>query len=496
VLERDAVHLSMTRDLYRRGRPSGFTLVEMIVVVLLLSIAMLGILAVFDASARINKSEQDVADAQGAVRYGVYQMTRAIRMAGSGGLFLTQAVLNHADPDNVIGGVVVVNSAGANSYDNVEAGTVVKSLANTNIPVKPGTDMIEVRGVLLSPMFSFDAGAGNGCDAGGTNTCAGNVPVTVAATTFGALPLVAHVNDDATNRPQFAAIDAYTQGVTGGAPMLVVVSGNIDVHGGCSGFPAPQVYPQPLYGVGLITAATTLGTTGSFGNVDFGNGIAREFNNENPADAGIDPPGVTTPLRRAGVLDDLLFFVNNTDPQHPSLAQATRRGDKFDVAVIAEDVEDMQIAYGVDLNGDNRVTRTAALAPPEDIDPNVSTQQNGDEWVPNAPGETPLTAPEFQSDAAAATAVPVPFPHAGPQPAAHCPRVHGVMISLIAKSRDPDPTYRADGSLGVRVMNSPVTINAPYPDVAIYPTPPPEPHFRRRVQTLKVNLRNYSWEGN
>ena len=69
----------------------GFTLIEMIVVVLLLSVAMLGILAVFDASARINKSEQDVADAQGAVRYGVYQMTRAIRMAGSGGLYVTQA---------------------------------------------------------------------------------------------------------------------------------------------------------------------------------------------------------------------------------------------------------------------------------------------------------------------------------------------------------------------------------------------------------------------
>ena len=66
----------------------------MIVVVFLLAIAMLGILAVFDASARINKSEQDVADAQGAVRYGIYQMTRAIRMAGAGGLYVTQAVLN------------------------------------------------------------------------------------------------------------------------------------------------------------------------------------------------------------------------------------------------------------------------------------------------------------------------------------------------------------------------------------------------------------------
>ena len=51
---------------------------------MLLAIAMLGLLAVFDASARINKNETDVADAQGAVRYGIYQMTRVIRMAGAG----------------------------------------------------------------------------------------------------------------------------------------------------------------------------------------------------------------------------------------------------------------------------------------------------------------------------------------------------------------------------------------------------------------------------
>ena len=80
-----------------RRRESGFTLVEMIVVTMLLAIAMVGLLAVFDASARINKNETDVADAQGAVRYGLYQMTRAIRMAGAGGLYVTQAVVNHND---------------------------------------------------------------------------------------------------------------------------------------------------------------------------------------------------------------------------------------------------------------------------------------------------------------------------------------------------------------------------------------------------------------
>jgi hypothetical protein len=44
-------------------------------------------------------------------------------------------------------------------------------------------------------------------------------------------------------------------------------------------------------------------------------------------------------------------------------------------------------------------------------------------------------------------------------------------------------------------MNTPVTVNPPYPDVAQYPTFSPEPQFRRRVQTIKINLRNYAFPG-
>jgi len=121
----------------------GFSLVEMIVVVFLLALAMIGLLSVFDASARINKSEQDVADAQGAVRYGIHTMTRAIRMAGSGGLFVTQAVLNASDPQlDALGGIHVVNISHPNSYDNVQDGTTVTNLTGTAIAVRPGTDMI------------------------------------------------------------------------------------------------------------------------------------------------------------------------------------------------------------------------------------------------------------------------------------------------------------------------------------------------------------------
>ena len=72
-----------------RSATRGFTLIEMIVVVFLLAVAMLGILSVFDASARISKSEQGIAGAQGAVRYGISWISRAIRMAGAGGLSVT-----------------------------------------------------------------------------------------------------------------------------------------------------------------------------------------------------------------------------------------------------------------------------------------------------------------------------------------------------------------------------------------------------------------------
>jgi prepilin-type N-terminal cleavage/methylation domain-containing protein len=472
---------------------AGFTLVEMIVVVLLLSVAMLGLLAVFDASARINKSETDVADAQGAVRYGVYQMTRAIRMAGSGGLFVTQAVLNYRDPQ--LTGITVANTI-ADSYDNVGAGTTVTNLQGTAMPVRPGTDMIEVRGVLQSPLLAFDSDNANGCQSA-NNTCVGAVGVDVKGQTN-----LGHVNDDTGNRPQFAAVDAYTAGATSSAPMMVLVASNIDIHSGCSGIPTPQRYPQALYNVGVITQPTDLAANQTFGSVDFsysGGGFAAiEFDNENPLDPATTlgynfPTAIKNPLRAVGVLDDFLFFIDNTDPAHPGLAQGIRRGAAFDVVRIADDVEDMQVAYGVDLDGDGRINRYSTPAPPDDPDPNVSPDPDDDDWVPNQPGETPLTPDQFQQDSLAQGASP-PFPHGGAQPSAHCPRLHGVMITLIAKGRDPDPTYRADGSLGFRVMNSPVSVRPPLPDTALYPTPPPEPHYRRRIQNLKINLRNFANE--
>lgn len=451
----------------RAAASAGFTLVEMIVVIFLLALAMLGLLAVFDAGARINKSESDVADAQSAVRQSVYRMTRAIRLAGTGGLFVTQAVLNAPDPQ--LSGITI---ASANGYDNV-TGATVTDMAGNPVPVKDGTDMIEIRGVINSPLLGFDGSAGNGC-----GTCTGSLALTAKATTNNA-----HPNNDANREPQFAAIDAYTAGASASNPFLVIVSANDDIHGGCSTAFGPQLYPQPSYNVGVITAKTQLVASSTFGPVNFGAGPWTQFNPESPEVVGAAAAPITTPLARAGIVDDLIYFIDNSDPLHPALAQGTRHGTtltQFSVVPLADDVEDMQVAYGVDINGDNTVGRTSTPSP-GDPDLNVSIVAGADKWVPNVTAESPpYTNCQFQSAPLVPLGCPA-FPHGGQVPAAHCPRLHGVMISLVAKSKDSDPTYRAPNANGFRIMNAAIT--------------PVAGQYRRRIQTLKINLRNYAFEG-
>ena len=123
------------------------------------------------------------------------------------------------------------------------------------------------------------------------------------------------------------------------------------------------------------------------------------------------------------------------------------------------------------------MAREPSCAPTvDDPDPNFSTVDGCDEWFPNTGTEAAVDDAQFQ--------LQDPFlpGHTGAPLATHCPRLHGVMISLLAKSKDPDPTYRGPAALGYQIMNS----------TAAPVTPG---NFRRRVQTLKINLRNYAFQG-
>ncbi len=446
----------------------GFTLLEVVVVALVGGLLFMGVLSLLDSGARLNKEEIGVADAQASVRYGLARVVRAVRVAGAGGLFVTQAILTRPDPD--LGGVIAPPD---DDYDNVMGGTVL-DLSGKSLPVRPGTDMLEIRGVILSPLVGFDGGSGCG-------SCTGVAELTVRRVTSSG-----HVNDDPVNRPQFSEIDSYTAGASEANPMFVLVADGDDLHVGCSdtagGRGAP---PQPTYTVGRLAAPTTLSAAGTFGLLDFGDPLARAFTTEDPRDPAAGGSRSIAAVRRAGVLDDVLYFIDDSDPWHPTLSRGLRRGGRFDVVAVADDVEDLQVAYSVDglygLDGvspDGRLERL--LAPTfRDPDPDVSTASGGDEWAPNADGERTFQAADFQS----VQPPPPGFPHVGAPSDAHCPLLRAIMISVVAKSADPDPLYRGADSFGIRTMNSPR-------EARLYPSN--AARFRRRSLTAVVNLRNWS----
>jgi hypothetical protein len=456
------------------SRRAGFSILEATIATLLIVLLLLGLLAVCDWAMRLNKTEIAAVEGQGSLRQGLDRIAGVVRMAGTGGLFVTQSVL--VRPDRGLGGIAV---SADGDFDNIDEATVM-ALSGASIPVRPGTDMLEVRGVVFSPLFGFD-------DASGCGTCAGVVALTVRAVTARG-----HVNDDPANLPRFSEVDSYAQGTSPENPRFVVAAAADDLHVGCpSLFAGRAAPPQPSYVVGKLSSPTDLARAGSFGGIDFGDALAREFTTEDPDDpAPAGGQSLAAPLARAGILDDVLFFIDDSDSEHPTLARGVRRGGRFDVVALADDVEDFQVAYGVDgLYGSDGRVRDGSLgrlvpATSTDPDPDVSIQKDGDEWAPNAPGERPFGPTEFQE----MQPPPAGFPHDGFSSSAHCPALKAVMISLVVRSHDPDPSYRGPGSFGIRTMN------APSMDGGNSSTAPP-PRFLRRSRTMKINLRNFGVDG-
>lgn len=449
---------------------SGFLLVEAIVATLLFAALLLAGLSLWDSASRLNRSQIDVAEAQAGLRYGLRHMGRIVGMAGTGGLYVTQAVLLRPDPG--LPGIAVPPD---DDYDNVVGGTVT-DLSGRPVPVRPGTDVVELRGVFFSPLLAFDGTTGCGA-------CTG-----VSELRTGALTSAGHVNNDPGRRPQFALVDDHASGASSGNPLFVIVSEGSDLHPGCSDRARGRVAPaQPAYRVGLLEAPTTLASAATFGLVDFGNALARELESEDPRDPPPAPPPAGPTLRRGGVVDDVLFFIDDSDREHPVLARALRRGARFDVVPLVEDVEDLQVAYGVDglYGGDGRspdgVLGRFEPPTPDDPEPHVSSRADGDEWAPNVEGERVFANGDLQSR----QPPPAGFPHADPATDAHCPTLSAVLLALVAKSRDPDPTFRGIGSRGLRAMNS-------TGEARVYGPSPASRPYRRRIQTLTVVLRNYA----
>jgi hypothetical protein len=185
-----------------------------------------------------------------------------------------------------------------------------------------------------------------------------------------------------------------------------------------------------------------------------------------------------------GAVDDILFFVDEgtaavSGDTHPSLAMATYdpSSGNYDVQPLVDEVEDFQIAYGVDgADGSN----PDGGADPVAVD---KTATNKDEWVGNVAGEVDASLGTPATSVPRTGAVSAFLDPTVTAPDLARPLLHAVWISLVVKSRDPEMKYAGPGATGVVTLDS-TAVSISDPSITGRP-------YRRRVQSLAVALRNF-----
>jgi hypothetical protein len=400
---------------------------------------LIGLYALLDTSNKLAKQETNVAEAQQSARVGIYELSRLIRQARVGQLYYGNAVLPVTN--NAPGGTSLTDISGAAHY------------------IRKGTDVIGVRGILLGDRYTMT---------GSDVTCNGTCTVTIRSTSYsgvvnypsGGTPALA-----SKTRPfYFVVADGSTQKVTAGGTDYLVV----------------------LYYVGLVD------TTGAW----YTQTVDTFTFTMDPQDSGAQKlnaaPGGAPALEQAyagGPVDDILFFVDegasdassSKVDSHPSLAQATfdPSSGQYDIQPLVEEVEDFQVAYGVD-------GIVAGNPPDRGISP-VSVDAsavNKDEWVGNVASEISTDLVVSATDPKRVDAfLDTTIPSGPPNPALATPALRSVWLSLVVKASDPDFKYEGPGATGIKILDSTA--------LSFSDSTSTGRRYRRRVQSFAVALRNY-----
>ena len=484
-----------------RLRSAGFSLVELLISLGITVVIVIGIASMFDRSNRLAKVETSVTDAQQNARYASYQIVREGRMAGAGGVPASVGSVQLGVTLSIGTSTYHTASSGAQLTNNVNSTTDTVFIGGTH-HVKKGTDVFHIRGIITGAVedlgtSAFDPSTGilviHSCTKFKDTSTPSSSPcypngindVSSYATFSASTPRLFEVSDDKGNV---------------GIALLTAVAMGTDPNG-------------------LPNATLTLSLTGD--------AYAKSLNS-----LGTFNTYLTTPTR-GGILDDLLYFVDdgtsagqtcgtanqsvNPGPCHPQLAVAQWGSgaggcsisvdDPFACATvtpIADDIEDMQVAYGIDFYdaigntgtlaspaptrndstgsplsyaSDNSISRTnlsstsmativasAQGSTSPNLDPSEDSSGFGfDEWVGNRTGEIKYSTSnclDFSSDLS---------------------QLKAVEISILAKGTNPDPQYKGLGAKAWAVMDSGATLVSSQNGYA----------YHRRLIPVRVSLRNY-----
>lgn len=427
----------------RRGA-RGFTLIEVVVATFITAEVILAALALFDFHNKLAHVTEQVSDMQQSLRVAQFEMVKLTREAGRGGL---PAVVHSGSVTETFGAVGVRNQVGfASVSDQVAIG-----FSGTPKAVD-GTDILTLRGVFSTPIYTLDpTGPGKITANGATGGT-----VIVCATTPTTIP------QDLT--ALIGAINA--AGTAGQVEPLILVSPVSDtIYAVVELDPANSV----LTGTRTNCPSSTANPNGIV--VAFhvtGDANANAFQQLGAVNSVTGLPPALNAVLTLGILEEYRYYVrqdatNNVfgDPVfHLSRArmypgtETPYYGDPTNLQVdIADNMLDLQVALGVDTNGDGVITEGTGLGNPPNQTPSTS-----DEWIYNVAGDAGFAVAPVAS-----------------------PPLREVRISTLAKTGNPDFQYQGPKLTNIEDHTYAAT---DFPNTLHGRT------YRHRLLTTVVGLRN------
>ncbi|MBV8202863.1 MAG: hypothetical protein JOZ15_19780 [Acidobacteria bacterium] len=397
-----------------RGGESGFTLLEVVVATLITAEVILAALALFDFHNKLAHVQEQVTDMQQSLRVAQYDMVRFAREAGRGGF---PAYLQAGTANEAYGAVAVRNNVGGAVSNQIAIG-----FNGTPVAVN-GTDILTLRGAFSTPIFQLNPAAPSLTLApkGATPSTATSGTLVVCATTPTGIP------QDLTQL--IGAVNA--AGTAGQVEPLILVSplaetiyAVVELNPASSNLTSNQPQcPSPL-GV-----ANPNGVLIAF-NVT-GDANANAFQQLSAVTSAVGLPPKMTSVAWLGILEEYRYYVrqdylvpgNAATDLAPHLSRARMYpgtetpyyNNPANLQVdVADNVLDLQIALGVDNDGDGLITEGTGVGNPPSQVPTTT-----DDWIYNVAGD-------------------LPFP---PLPARPAP-LREIRISTLAKTGNPDFEYQ------------------------------------------------------
>lgn len=420
---------------------AGFTLVELLLVLLVGVILLLAVLGLFDGMNRMAAVQADLSVLQQSQRVAQDEMVRLVRMAGRGGL-LDQPT-----------GASVARTAPVEVRNNVGLGGSSREVvAGSGALAAAGSDVLTVRGVFTTPVYRVEYVDPASWDR--INRRLTVREITPTGVPQDLEPLRAAIREE---RPEALLVtDALGDGY-----------GVAELDPGSSRDLADRV----------VLALRTSGTTRSMGYAALSSG-------------GSFPD--LSKVLTVGLLEEHRFYVRPgapTDPAADPLSALCRARvfpgseEVYDgqLAVpVASNVLDLQVSLGFDsslaggffacdddaLGDDDRVVETADGA--------------ADDWLFNQPGR-----PQGEDDGQTPWTPPIGGWSTAPAACGDTPRplLHYVRVATLARTPGADPRYRAPPLDALADHSYPLVADDPVNGEVAR-------RYRRRILETTVDLRN------